>query len=103
MSDTVFALIILGCSQNLDVCRDTPAGVTVHESRAQCEAHMADATQAAANFPVALGRCITMNATDTAMIDNASWFFAADGSLHLSLPPQTKNASTEAALVVGSS
>lgn len=105
MNETLFALLVMGCSHSLDVCRETPGDMAVFESRIECKEELNFAVRTIADFPLGIGKCVEIEPQNRSNLSSAQWYFAVDGTLHLRVPsqsdPQQANGSSEVAVLDG--
>lgn len=86
MNDFIFTLLVLGCSHNLDVCREVKTEPVVFQTMAACESSVEPAARSVENFPMAVVQCLPVEVSAADNLAQADWYFAADGSLQLSIP-----------------
>lgn len=91
MNDFIFTLLVLGCSHDLNVCREVAAEPMIFQTEQLCEDHTISASREVDDFPIAITQCIAVNQSQVAEIADAKWYFSADGSLHLSIPASDAN------------
>ncbi|WP_306117524.1 MULTISPECIES: hypothetical protein [unclassified Roseitalea] len=81
MEQMVFAIFMMGCGHNLDVCRPIDNPEPVFESRASCERELERTARQVTGFPTAIGSCIEVEERRADADLEFDWFFAADGRL----------------------
>ncbi|MEQ8295969.1 MAG: hypothetical protein RIB53_02500 [Roseitalea porphyridii] len=81
MEPIVFAMFIMGCGHNLDVCRPVDTSTQQFETRAACEEAIPAAARDVTGFPTAIGACVGLSATQASARPDYLWYFAADGRL----------------------
>ncbi|MGB7433620.1 MAG: hypothetical protein WA921_14235 [Ahrensia sp.] len=94
MNEFIYALLVLGCSHNLDVCREATAQPMIFETSQACEASVQTAYLSVDDFPMAVAQCIPLEASSFNVNSETEWFFAADGSLQLQVLPETTEVAT---------
>lgn len=81
MEPIVFAMFLMGCGHNLDVCRPVEAPDSRFETRAACEEAITGASRRVDGFPTAVGACVELDPARSAGQPDYLWYFAADGRL----------------------
>lgn len=81
MENALFALFMLGCGQNLDVCRVVPAPVELHQTSQSCYAAFEAVARQTTDFPTTVGHCVPIRQSTLETDVVFEWFFAANGTL----------------------
>lgn len=87
MTETLFALFMLGCSHQLDVCRPIGVPLVRYETDAECQMAMDEMMRIDAGFPVTVGKCVQADVASFERDMVFAWHFEADGRLDVNLQP----------------
>ncbi|MBO6638137.1 MAG: hypothetical protein JJ920_13305 [Roseitalea sp.] len=81
MENAVFALFLMGCGHNLDVCRPQASPVDFYQTEAACHADFEEIARRVQDYPTTVGTCVPLVQTALESDLTFSWFFAANGEL----------------------
>ncbi|WP_375566877.1 hypothetical protein [Oceaniradius stylonematis] len=81
MENAVFALFMMGCGHQLDVCRPVDTHAELFEDRTTCEAGLESAARNVDTHPIAVGKCVAVDPASATADMRFKWFFAANGEL----------------------
>lgn len=74
-------LLLVGCSDDMLVCRELPAPVPVYETVAECESGLdSSMTSFSDAFPQIVGQCINVDPALEESNAELVWSIAADGT-----------------------
>lgn len=87
MEQAVFALILMGCSHNLDVCEPVEQSFTAYKTEIACDDAVSRKIRLIDDFPMAIAEC---RKVDAQILESASKRSKLAESLRASIAPEVE-------------
>lgn len=85
--ETVFAILLLGCFDDLNTCEELTRDNYVYHARDLCEEMIPLALEQPTDYPVSVAKCVPMPQELAGSAVRANWSFSEAGALLVSIEP----------------